>query len=296
MVSVSLDSNEVFDLLVAAPGTKEEKQTFFIEQFDARVPRTSYEIMLDRLADELGDEQAAEAVCAFVLSSTDSRAIKLLKRAIKGRPVSLRFDEPSLVELLFESDDELTPIGEALADRLRQPVSRVAESPHPPGQLLEGSAPRVRHTPQLANSTEGADVILDWHRADPETPDRGPWRWSVCMYAYLHPGTQDVLYVGKTDQMTVRARFVSNFKRKFHDLYARLGILKVDVIAARVELAVSSRLTSQWLDDLESLLIISLQPPLNDRNRKSRRNARPGTVVVCTGDWPLESARFVDGG
>jgi len=104
------------------------------------------------------------------------------------------------------------------------------------------------------------------------------------------------LYIGKTDDQTVRQRFVSNFKRKFHDLYTRLNILKVDVIAANVQLITSARLTREWLDDLESLLIFRLQPPLNESKRTSRRATRPGTVVVCAGDWPLAKNRFVDRG
>jgi len=60
-------------------------------------------------------------------------------------------------------------------------------------------------------------------------------------------------------------------------------------------MGLGARLTRQWLDDLESLLIFRLQPPLNDSKRKSRAATRLGTVV-CTGDWPPTSARFVDGG
>jgi len=112
----------------------------------------------------------------------------------------------------------------------------------------------------------------------------------------VHPATGKVLYIGKTADLTVRDRFVSNFKRKFNDLYARLGIVTVDVLAARIESNISSRLTRQWLDDLESLLILRVQPPLNQQKRKSRSKTRPGTVVVCTGAWPLDRARFVDRG
>src|SRR5439155_20708497 len=108
--------------------------------------------------------------------------------------------------------------------------------------------------------TEGADVILHWRRGDPKDLNRAPWRWSRCLYAYLHPATQGVLYIGKADDLTVRQRFVSNFKRKFHDLYARLDILKFDVIAADIELTTGARVTRHWFDDLESLLIFRLQP------------------------------------
>src|SRR5207249_12168645 len=105
-----LDSDDALALLVAAPGTKEEKQRFFQERFEIKPPRTNYDLMWDRLVDELGEDQAAEAVCSLVLSSTDSREARLLQFAAKGRPVGLRINETSLVELLFDPDDELTTI------------------------------------------------------------------------------------------------------------------------------------------------------------------------------------------
>jgi hypothetical protein len=256
MTDPSLDSEGAFALLVAAPGTKEEKQRFFLERYQAKAPRTSYELMWDRLVYELGEDQAAEAVCSLVLSSADSRAVRLLQHATRGRPVSLRLDEPSLVELLFDADDQPTPIGEALANRLRHAQSPVRPPAAPSNEPALPPAPtRSVPTRSAPTSTEGANVILHWRRADPRTPDRAPWSWSGCLYAYLHPATHRVLYIGKTADLTVRQRFVSNFKRKFHDLYARLDILKVDVIAADIELTISNRLTRQWLDDLESLLI-----------------------------------------
>src|SRR2546426_11685104 len=75
MVEHSLDARDALDLLVAAPGTKEDKQEFLKDEFDVRVPKTSYDLMWERLADELNEDQAAEAVCALVLSASDSRAI-----------------------------------------------------------------------------------------------------------------------------------------------------------------------------------------------------------------------------
>jgi len=292
----SLDSQDAFDLLVAAPGTKAEKQQFFREQFEVKVARTNYDVMWDRLVDELGEDEAAEAVCSLVLSYADSRAMELLERAARGRSVSLRLNEPSLVELLFDADDELTKLGEVLADRLQRAQSPAPDPAPLPMRPAESPSPTEPPPTRAPPSIEGANVILRWYRADPQNLDRVPWRWSVCLYAYLHPATQKVLYIGKTADLTVRQRFVSNFKRKFHDLYARLGILTVDVIAADIELTTSARLTRQWLDDLESLLIFRLQPPLNDSKRKSRGATRPGTVLVCTGDWPLGGARFVDRG
>ena len=282
MVNVGLDSDEAFDLLVAAPGTKEDKQEFLEDEFDVRVPKTNYDLMWERLVDELGEDQAAEAVCALVLSSPDSRAIQLLRRATSGRAVSLRIDEPALVEMLFESDDELTATGEALAERLCRNDSPIVEPPAPQSPPAVGLAPTAPPPPRAPTSTVGADVILHWHRAKPDAPESGPWGWFLCLYAYLHPATREVLYIGKTADLTVRQRFVSNFKRKFNDLYARLGIVTVDVLAARIESNISSRLTRQWLDDLESLLILRVQPP-----PPSPSQSFP---------WPLDRARFVDRG
>src|SRR5438046_565272 len=131
------DLDDTFALLVAAPGTKEEKQRFFRERFEVKAPRTNYDAMWERLVDELGEDDATEAVCSLVLSSTDSRAVRLLQLAATGRPVSLRTNEPSLVDLLFDVDDELTTIGEAMVDRLR-PVRPPIPVPAAPSSKATG--------------------------------------------------------------------------------------------------------------------------------------------------------------
>src|SRR5437879_213551 len=291
MVELDVDEQDALDLLVAAPGTKEEKQEFFEDGFYVRVPKTNYNLMWERLVDQLDEDQAVEAVCALVLSSPDSRAIQLLTRAARGRSLTLRMNESALVDLLFDSNDELTAVGDAIAERLRENNSPIQEPPTSQGRSAGRPSPTMPPPTRPPVSTVGADVILNWHRAKPEAPDIGPWRWSACLYAYLHPATGEVLYIGKTADRTDRERFVSNFKRKFNDLYARLGIVTVDVMVARVESNISARLTREWLDDLESLLILRVQPPLNQQKRKSRSNTRPGTVVVCTGAWPLDRTR-----
>src|SRR6058998_752769 len=135
---------------------------------DVRVPKTNYDLMWERLVDELDEDQAEEAVCALVLSSPDSRAIQLLRRAVNGQSVSLRMDEPALVELLFESDDELTAIGEAVAERLRAHDSPRSEHPALQSKPTAEPAPRVPPSPRPPVSTVGADFVLHWHRARPE--------------------------------------------------------------------------------------------------------------------------------
>jgi hypothetical protein len=141
MTAPTLDPQDAFEVLVAAPGTKEEKQEFFLDQFEVKVPRTNYDLMWDRLVDELGEDEAADAVCSLVLSAADSRALELLERVAEGQSISLRATEPSLVELLFDADDELTPVGEVLADRLRRTPSPTPNSAPAPKPISEPAGP-----------------------------------------------------------------------------------------------------------------------------------------------------------
>lgn len=299
-----VDPEDLCELLVTAPGTKEEKQAFFTERYDARVARTNYDVMWERLSDKLGDAAGAKAVLQYVAEATNSRILRMVQRASVGREVEFRMNEPAIIGVLFQDDGELSNLGIALSELLStgHPKAGTSTAPKPtsapqpkrsPSELVASPS---RRTTASAAAMDDADVVLRWHEADPKNIYDGPWQWSRCLYAYVHPAERRVLYIGKTDDQTVRQRFVSNFQRKFQDLYARLNILKVDVIAADIELRQSARLTREWIDDLESLLIMRLQPPLNKSKKRSRGSSRPGTVVVCSGDWPLQQSRFVDRG
>lgn len=301
---MDLDPADLVALLAAAPGTKENKQAFFEERYHTRVARTNYDVMWERLSDELGEARGANAVLQYVAETAEQRVLRLVHLASDGCDVEFRVREPVILDVLFEDGDELSDVGIALSHLLRpdrrearrpavrKPPTAPAEAP-PPASVAPEPARRAR---PIGESVGSADVVLCWHGADPKDTRHGPWQWSKCLYAYVHPADGGVLYVGKTDNLTVRQRFVSNFQRKFHDLYARLGILKVDVIAAEIDLRCSARLTREWIDDLESLLIIRLQPPLNQSKKRSRGGTRPGTVVVCSGEWPLDQSRFIDRG
>ena len=74
------------------------------------------------------------------------------------------------------------------------------------------------------------------------------------------------------------------------------GIDDVRVIHGAVELAPGRRRTSELLADLESLLILRLDPSGNIHNSKSRSISRPGLTVECVGHWPHERTRFRDTG
>ncbi len=68
-----------YELLVDAPGTKEDKQGFFLSRMKVRVPKTNYKFMWERLVDYLrGRGGAGEAVFDYVLDTADERLKRLL--------------------------------------------------------------------------------------------------------------------------------------------------------------------------------------------------------------------------
>ncbi len=105
-----------FNLLVAAPGTKEKKQAFFLSEMKIFVPRSNYEVMWERLVDEKGPALAGEAVIDYVLHSATPRLKELLEDARVDEEVALRSREPSVVGVLFFQNGNLRRIGEHLVD------------------------------------------------------------------------------------------------------------------------------------------------------------------------------------
>ena len=60
------DRLDFIEFLASAPCTKAKAQEYLESGFNVRVPRTSYELMWDRLEEQLGTEAAADAVCEVV--------------------------------------------------------------------------------------------------------------------------------------------------------------------------------------------------------------------------------------
>jgi hypothetical protein len=121
--------------------------------------------------------------------------------------------------------------------------------------------------------TGGEDENLDFDRV---------------LYAYLHPRTSAILYIGKADFCTVRERLYGRHKEAiFESMMRELGLTELHAIVGVPVLAGGKRLTSELLADMESLLIIELQPLYNRQSRHSRIS-RPGLAVRCLGDWPRE--------
>ena len=114
------------------------------------------------------------------------------------------------------------------------------------------------------------------------------------LYAYLHPRSREVLYLGKADYCTVRERTKGRHKEAIFDaMIESEGINVLHPVVGVLSLEEGTRFSSQLLSDVESLLIIELQPPYNRQSIRSRIS-RPGLAVNCTGSWPSRRRTFQD--
>lgn len=135
-------------------------------------------------------------------------------------------------------------------------------------------------------------VTVEWTLLTDERDDL--WRNSFCLYAYLHPARDWLLYVGKADYATVRNRLTGDHKASlFRDIRREYGVDEVRVIHGAFALDGGGRRTSQLLADTESLLIKRLLPFGNIQSRRTRIS-RPGMRVHCLGEWPFKRRRFHD--
>ena len=116
------------------------------------------------------------------------------------------------------------------------------------------------------------------------------------LYAYVHPERNEILYIGKADQSSVKDRLRGEHKRSVFDyLEDEFGIEEMELIVGELRIPQGNRFSSELLADIESLLIYELSPPANIQ-AISTRISRPGLVVVCDGDWPCEYDEFTDQG
>jgi len=135
-------------------------------------------------------------------------------------------------------------------------------------------------------------VEIRWHELDDE---RDPaWLASFCLYAYLHPERNWLLYIGKADNQTVHQRTHGDHKADLFDyLCKRYDIEYFRILQGDLVLEEGRRRSSELLSLVESLLIMRLQPPGNIASTLSRQY-RPGLRVYCGGDWPIKRAGFHD--
>lgn len=136
------------------------------------------------------------------------------------------------------------------------------------------------------------NVEIPWVALD---DDRDPaWRANFCLYTYLHPDRDWLLYIGKADYQTVRQRLHGDHKADLFDFFDReYRIDQVRVLQGDLVLEEGRRRSSDLLGLVESLLIMRVQPLGNVAYRESRPY-RPGLRVKCTGDWPFKRNAFHD--
>lgn len=117
-----------------------------------------------------------------------------------------------------------------------------------------------------------------------------------CLYCYLHPDTDDILYIGKAYGTSVQQRFNALDKDSlFQDVESDFGISdrEVEVLVGILGLEVGRRLSRELLADIESLLIKRLQPFGNIQSKQTRISRR-GLSVNCLGEWPSWRSFFRD--
>lgn len=118
--------------------------------------------------------------------------------------------------------------------------------------------------------------------------------FSRVIYAYTHPKYTGPLYIGKAGNCTVRERLRGEHKSTiFGRMSSELGINRLNVIVGEIFLPSTARYSGKLLSDIESLLIIGMQPRYNTQSRGSRVS-RPGMKLFCKGSWPFSYANFHD--
>jgi len=108
---------------------------------------------------------------------------------------------------------------------------------------------------------QDATIILDWRDVN-DGSGRWDHRWdySLALYAIIHPRTDEILYLGKADGRTVRARW--NVADKHDCMWRRIEeerrIFKHGFLVAEFQMPDAMRLTRQVVCDIESMLISAL--------------------------------------
>jgi len=135
-------------------------------------------------------------------------------------------------------------------------------------------------------------VEVDWTRL--EDWDDPLWQDNFCLYGYLDPQADQILYLGKADYQTVRQRTYGSHKADlFDNLCEYCDSDELSIIHGEVVPEPGRRRSTQLLGYVEGLLIMRLQPPGNICCTNSRMY-RPGLRVKCTGEWPHRRTGFHD--
>jgi hypothetical protein len=128
-------------------------------------------------------------------------------------------------------------------------------------------------------------IEIEWEKIETNGDDD----YKECLYAYLHPKTKEILYIGKADSTTVRERWKAEDKEPLKKFLSENGIEKIYPIIGFLVLPEGKIFSSKLLNDIESLLIFKEKPKGNIKNTQTRNISRPGMEIRCKGEaWPGE--------
>jgi hypothetical protein len=127
------------------------------------------------------------------------------------------------------------------------------------------------------------DVQLFWRRADDLTI-----RSTHALYLIRRFGTRSILYIGKADRQSFKARWNCRSKNRWRPL-ERKGVRLAPLVAG---LFTSRVVTPKLIQDVERLLIFLVQPALNEKGKLSCALHHRELRVTCTGEWPYPRGVF----
>lgn len=150
----------------------------------------------------------------------------------------------------------------------------------------------MNRVPLRVEQPHTSDIEIAWRNL--RLGDDPYWASQRCLYAYVAPDCQEILYIGKAWGCTVRERWNRAAKESFWDgLERERRIFHHMTLQGDLQLNYSGRLSSQLLLDVETLLINAVQP-WGNKQAKTNRIRRPRMNVRCTGAWPRGDVLYID--
>ncbi len=184
MRGFDLDWYDFTQMLSAAPGTRKEVRDLLQQGYDIKLPKTSYEVMWDRLSEQLGEEGAVNAVCELVIATAPPRLFDLIDELWKTGSASIRSNDSQLVHLMFESPEAISELGACLAnyylDRMggdpQETDTPVAPDPKGPSEVSDAGflvRPKSESTEAVLTDIRLTDLVDSLDRPLPVSAQRG---------------------------------------------------------------------------------------------------------------------------
>ncbi|MFQ5951658.1 MAG: toll/interleukin-1 receptor domain-containing protein [Candidatus Geothermarchaeales archaeon] len=147
------------ELLEKAPGTKEDKQTFFRDMMKSFVPRSTYVAMWERLVRDKGAALAGEAVFNYVLHHAPDRLQELLQSSRAGKSFRLQRTELAVTKVLFFKNGKPRRICQHLMDYMEEITWTWRVTVRPP--LATASVPSPGYDVALSFAGENRDYVSE---------------------------------------------------------------------------------------------------------------------------------------